>query len=138
MAPVKAKGLTREVMERLRLLIFATKITQAEIERRVGFSRGYLSQLLNGAVDMKLHHLLEIADAMGIEAGDFFAALFPRSRPAIFDALDDFRRSSRRENPVSLELARLYGYGIETIEDLRRRLQRCEDALQDLRQLGVL
>ncbi len=132
-----ARSTTLRILESLRLSIYLSKTTQREIERRVGFSRGYLSQLLGGTVDLKLWQLLAILHAIEMEPAAFFAELFPRRRN--LEILDRFHRQARdREKPLSLELARLYGFGIESVAEFRQRLERCEDALEELAELGLV
>ncbi len=123
--------LTSRILERVRLSIFFSDLSQRELERRIGFSRGYLSQLLGGAVELKLWQLLAILHAMELEPSEFFVELFPRRRqPALA------RRA--RQQPLSLELAQLYTFGIESMADFHERLERCEDALEELADLGIL
>lgn len=128
---------TRRLLKRLRVLIHVSARTQREIEQIAGFSRGYLSQILGGRAELKLRHLLMILEALDTCPADFFFQLFPRRRNRVLQALDGLRRDSRRfEQPLILDLARLYGYGIESLEDLERRLERCEDALERLAAAG--
>lgn len=133
---MKAKDETQRLVQRVRLLVYLSKLTQREIERRIGFSRGYLSQLLGGTVEMKLWHLLAVLDTLDMDPGEFFSEMFPRRRHRSLEMLDDIQRGAK--NPLNLELARLYGFGIESIDDFRERLERCEEALGELRKLGVL
>lgn len=127
------------VLRHLRLVIFLSKLSQRDIEERLGFSRGHLSQILGGTVELKWWQLLAILSVLEIEPGDFFAELFPRRRHRTLERLDDYRRRShKKHNPLGLELARLYSYGIESIADFHERLARCEDILEELAALGVV
>lgn len=125
------------ILERLRLLIYFSELTQREIEERVGFSRGHLSQLLGGTSDLKLWHLLAILRVMELAAGDFFGDLFSPHRSPALKTLDDVRRRSKGK-PLSFELAQLYAVGIESIADFSDRLERCEEALRELADRGAL
>lgn len=133
----KQSDVLSRVLERLRLLIYFSELTQREIEERVGFSRGHLSQLLGGTSDLKLWHLLAILRVMELEPGDFFGDLFSPHRSPALKTLDDVRRRSKGK-PLSFELARLYAVGIESIADFSDRLARCEEALGELAERGVL
>ena len=133
---MKAKEEAQRIIQRLRLAVYMSDLTQREIERRLDFSRGYLSQLLGGSVEMKLWQLLAVLHVIGLDPGDFFADVFPRRGHETADLAPDTPRGARK--PLSLELARLYGFGIESIDDFRERLERCEDALSHLRRLGIL
>jgi len=134
---VEARSLTLRILECLRLEIYLSKITQREIERRVGFSGGYLSQLLGGTVELKLWQLLAILHAIGTDPASFFSEAFPRRRSEeVITRLQP--EGQGRAKPLSLELARLYGFGIESVADFRERLERCEDALDELADLGFV
>lgn len=52
-------------------------MTQAELCRRGGFSRAYVSMLLSGKVDMpKFDRACEIADALGVTLEDFRTLMY--------------------------------------------------------------
>lgn len=132
-----AGALTTRILENIRLRFFQSDLSQREVETRLGFARGYLSRLLTGVVEIKYWQLLAILHAMDLEPADFFAELFPRRRHPALEALEDHRRRARGR-PLSRELARLFAFGIESILDLYQRLERCEAALDDLVDLGIL
>lgn len=132
-----SKDVTLRILERVRLRLHRSRLTQREVEKRVGFSRGYLSQLLAGTVELKYWQLLAILHALEIEPSEFFAELFPRHRHPALEALDDDGRQVQA-NPLSRELARLFAFGIESVLDFYERLVRCEEALDELAALGVL
>ena len=75
------KGMTQRILERLQLRIRRSKLTQRTIESRIGFSRGYLTHIFTGAVELKYWHLLAILSVMGLEPSELFRELFPRHRP---------------------------------------------------------
>ena len=114
----------------LRRCIAQSDLSQRKIEDHAGFSRGYLSQLLARNLELKLWHVVAILDALEVPPGEFFRRVFPRSPR---HALRGFQSSSQ---PLSEEtddlLARLYGHGVESLEDLRSRLARCERAVEEL------
>lgn len=127
------------IRERLRLLIHQAPMTQRQIERRAGFSKGYLSQLMCGNIDLKYHHLMTILGAAGISASDFFSELYPERPSRLLGALASFRRRSQPlDQQVRLQLTRLYGLGLASLDELSERLDRCEDALSELESLGIL
>lgn len=128
-----SKRETVRLLKRLRLLIQLSEKTQQEIESQAGFSSGYLSQMLNGHIEVKIRHLLVILDSIEIRPAELFLQLFPRRRNRISDVLETFkRRSGSFDKSLVRELARLYGYGIESLDDLEDRLDRCEHVLTEL------
>ena len=130
-----AQDTTHRIRERLRLLILRSPLTQRAVENRVGFSRGHLSQLLAGTLDLKYWHLLAILHAIEVEPSEFFAALFPRRRHPALEVLDDVACQTE-EGSLTYELTRLFASGIETLNDLGDRLVLCEEALDELADLG--
>jgi len=128
------------ILRRLKLLIHLSKPTQREIEERAGMSRGYLSQILGGNVELKLRHLFLVLEALAIEPREFFSQVYPGQRFDAFQAIEKLwvQGSRPSDRQLRLELARLYGFGIETVLELRHRLETCEAALRELEQLGIL
>jgi transcriptional regulator with XRE-family HTH domain len=60
----------------LRRTIAASGLSQRQLERRLGWGEGYLSQLLTGKVDLKLRHFFEIAATLDLDSGDLLAELY--------------------------------------------------------------
>lgn len=127
---------THRALAYLRDLVEDSDIPRSEIERRLAFSKGYLSQLLTGSIDLKLWQLVAILDTIGKTPTKFFSELFPRRRPA----QSPIRRNSRTAAglTVTRDVVLVYGFGIDAIRDLGRRLDRCEKALTKLHRCGVL
>jgi transcriptional regulator with XRE-family HTH domain len=58
-------------------------VTLPEVDRRLGWEEGTLSQILGGRVELKVRDLLDILKVSGIEERTFFATLYdlePRCR----------------------------------------------------------
>ncbi|MCP4654614.1 MAG: hypothetical protein GY856_04245 [bacterium] len=127
---------TRRALAYLRDLVEDSDIPHSEIERRLAFSRGYLSRLLTGSIDLKLWQLVGILDAIGETPAKFFSELFPRRPPSQLPT----RRKPRTAAglTVTRDVVLVYGFGIDAIRDLGRRLERCEKALAELHRSGVL
>lgn len=127
----------RPVLEEIRRLARVSGMSQRQVEERAGFSGGYLSQLLSERLDLKAWHVLAILDAIECEPGEFFSSVYP-DRPR-FPALRHFQETSQ---PLSQEtnevLGKLYGGGVESLQNLRRRLSRIEKAVVELESKGFL
>ncbi len=126
------------ILEAIRQRIRDSPLNQRKIEECSGFSRGYLSQLLNRNLELKVVHLLAILDALGIEPAAFFRDLYPDPRRP---GLAHFERQAQEgARPASHrhEMDPLHSVGLASLRTLRERLERCEDAVAQLEDLGVL
>ncbi len=136
--PPAVRQEVERIRDRLRLVIHQAPMTQRQIEERAGFSKGYLSQLMCGNIDLKFHHMVTILGAAGVSISDFFGELYPERPSRLLGALASFRRRSQPlDQQVRLQLTRLYGLGLASLDDLSERLDRCEDALAELESLGI-
>lgn len=77
----------------LRAAIRASGHTQRSIEETLEMGRGYLSQLLNGATEIKLRHVLQVCWVLGLSARELFFESLERSELLALAAA----RSARRE-----------------------------------------
>ena len=116
---------THEVLDRLRLLVHYSPETPRDLERRAGFSRGYLSQILGGQLPLRVEHLLALIVALGLEPAEFFGGLFTDSSFRLRRHGQPPRRRDATQ-ALSLELAKRYGVGLESLDDLLRRLEEYE------------
>jgi transcriptional regulator with XRE-family HTH domain len=65
------------LMQVLRILLRFSKIQNREIEKKLGFSAGYLSRLLSGRIDVKLSHILDLAAILELSPHELFAIALP-------------------------------------------------------------
>jgi transcriptional regulator with XRE-family HTH domain len=68
---------TAELTRFLKRMLSSLGFSQREVERRMGVSRGYLSRLFAGQLDLKIDHVVQIAEAVGVEAEEIFRYAFP-------------------------------------------------------------
>lgn len=130
------KSATGPALEEIRRLIRRSPYSQREVEARAGFSKGYISQLFARNLDLKVWHVLAILDALELNPGEFFFKVYPATR---YRALESFQRASKPLSPEMDELlGRLYKHGIESLDELRGRLDRCEQAVSRLEEMGYL
>ena len=48
------------------------KVTKRSIEQRRGWSHGYLTRLTSGVIELKLRHVLDILEVIGVSPTEFF------------------------------------------------------------------
>ena len=106
-------------------MIRRSDLSQRQVERKAGFSKGYLSQLLAQNLDLKVWHLLAILDVFAIPPAVFFERVFPTEETPL-----SLRRLARESEPVDgdtqSELEDLYQVDLEVLARLRRQLERHE------------
>ena len=89
------------------------------VERRAGWADGYLSQVLNQRVKLRMEHVLAVLGAVGVPPGRFVAAIFGSGAAgeiaegpgggeleALRGELDDLRRLAVRSAAEIEEQAR--------------------------------
>ena len=70
-------GNARTIEELKKLVFEESRFSAREVDRRVGWSENYLSQILRGGVELRVAHVLAILDVLGISPLDFWARVFP-------------------------------------------------------------
>lgn len=129
------------VLEAIRTMIRRSDLSQRQVEEEAGFSKGYLSQLLAHNLDLKMWHVLAILEVFDIEPADFFEDVFPRPKRVTLGgtALENFVDSSEPlPGDVEAAINQLYRMGVESLQELRMRLGRCEKAVDQLEAHGVV
>ncbi len=74
------KEQTAHLNKILKTAIGALGFSLREVERRLGLSRGYLTRLFAGEMDLKVDHVVDIAGVLGVEPEEIFRLAFPASR----------------------------------------------------------
>jgi transcriptional regulator with XRE-family HTH domain len=75
-----SEGQTEQLARVLKILLRFSKIQNQEIEKKLGFSGGYVSRLLSGKIDLKISHVLDLAAILDMEPHELFAIAFPQAR----------------------------------------------------------
>jgi transcriptional regulator with XRE-family HTH domain len=135
-APLDGRRASHHARGALRRQIQASPLSQCRIEQRAGFSRGYLSQVLAGNLDLKLSHVLAVLEALGVAPGRFFAGLYPDIRRTALATFRERRDRDLAHMPRNMDA--FYDLGIESLSGLRQRLERCERAVEQLEGLGIV
>jgi transcriptional regulator with XRE-family HTH domain len=75
---------TAQLSKTLKKAIGTLGVTQTEVERRLGLSRGYLSRLFAGEIDLKIDHVVRIGEVLGVEPEELLRLAFPapKSEPS--------------------------------------------------------
>ena len=132
----------KPLLDEIRRLVRLSDLSQRQVEKMAGFSKGYLSQLLGRNLDLKLWHVLAVLSALDVEPGDFFARAFPRRRSSATSKPGSLIEFAERSEPISDDMdrwvGRLYRDKTEALEHLHQRLERCEDALGRLQERGLV
>jgi len=125
------------VVEEIRTMIRRSELSQRRVEELAGFSKGYLSQLLAQNLDLKMWHVLTILDVFDMSPADFFESVFPRAHGG--SALGNFVDGSQPlSGDIEMSIHQLYRLGVESLNEMRMRLRRCEKAVDQLEARGVV
>ncbi len=84
--PIKTQRdeMVDRLRDELRRMVRASNSTQRALEEANGFTRGYLSQVLQGHVSLTAKHMFGITLALGVPPEELFQRLYgsgPQGRP---------------------------------------------------------
>jgi transcriptional regulator with XRE-family HTH domain len=71
---------TEHLIQTLRTAMRVLGFTNAELERRLGVSGGYLTRLFGGVMELRFEHIIDIARAMGLELEEILQLAYPQPR----------------------------------------------------------
>jgi len=106
------KPQTKHMIVVLKAVIRGLGFTNREVERRLGLSRGYLTRLFSGVMDLRYDHITEIADVIGVDPEDIFRLAYPPTQKPFTPAIQRLRETisnSSEETPLSLGSSPLAG-----------------------------
>lgn len=98
------KPQTKHMIVVLKATIRGLGFTNREVERRLGVSRGYLTRLFSGVMELRYDHVSEIAEAIGVEPEDIFRLAYPPTPKPFTPAVQRLREtidSSSESTPLS-------------------------------------
>src|SRR5215208_6424197 len=84
---------TQHVIQILRTAMRVLGLTNAEIERRLGVSGGYLTRLFGGVMELRFEHIVDISRAMGLEPEEVLQIAFPQPRNPPTEAAQRLRET---------------------------------------------
>jgi transcriptional regulator with XRE-family HTH domain len=82
----------RQAARLLESLIQAAGVPEAELERRLDVSPGYVGRVLSGEIELKLRHILSILRGLEIEPALFFESLYPTAPPGGTIRMEDLQQ----------------------------------------------
>ena len=71
----------QRLIQMLRVAMRILDVSNRDIEKQLGLSYGYLSRLYSGAIELKVEHILQILEVLGLTPAEFFHLAYPR-RPS--------------------------------------------------------
>jgi transcriptional regulator with XRE-family HTH domain len=124
---------------RLRDLLREHGRTFREIEEELGWSSGYLSQVLApGTPALKVEHVLQVLDVLGVAASEFFADLYglglpvrPEEGAGKWTIDPDQIERAVAEGARQLE-ERIKAEVGETVEEVQSRLRKAEEDVRSM------
>jgi transcriptional regulator with XRE-family HTH domain len=101
----------------------ATGLTAREIERRLGVGSGNLYRVIDGSLDLRIRHLIALADLLGVPPTDFLEMGCPSAMQRATGRLSDHIGASTRKSTSPATAATL---SIEQLTELIRNTVREE------------
>lgn len=68
----------QRLLQLLRVAMRLLDVSNRDIEKALGLSYGYLSRLFSGAIELKVEHILQIVEVLGLTPAEFFQLAYPR------------------------------------------------------------
>ncbi|HEX3130816.1 MAG TPA: helix-turn-helix transcriptional regulator [Thermoanaerobaculia bacterium] len=68
----------QRLMHVLRVAMRMLDVSNRDVEKKLGLSYGYLSRLFAGNIELKVEHVLQILDVLGLTPAEFFQLAYPR------------------------------------------------------------
>lgn len=68
----------RWILDTLKTAMRLLDVTNREVESRMGWSHGYLSRIFAGNIELRVEHVIDIANILGLSPSEFFDLAYPR------------------------------------------------------------
>jgi hypothetical protein len=96
----------RQLRQVLREAVQASRMPIREMERSLGIGHGSLYRMLDGDLDLRVRHLLALADLLGVPPTDFFELGCPDAMNGAKRRLTDWiGQSGRQIEPTAASLS---------------------------------
>lgn len=106
-----------------RQAVGAIQLPVREIERRLGVGSGNLYRVIDGSLDLRIRHLLALADLLGVSPTDFLEMGCPDAVQRATRRLSDWLGAPTQKSSSPATAAAL---SIEDLQDLIRKAVREE------------
>ena len=113
----------------LREAVYASGIPIREMERRLGIGHGNLYRMLDGSLDLRVRHLIALADILGVPPTDFLEMGCPDAVQRAKRGLSDLIGAPTRKSPAEPTAASL---SLADLKELIREAVREEMDKEDL------
>jgi Cro/C1-type HTH DNA-binding domain len=97
----------KQLRQVLREAVYACRMPIREMERRLGIGHGNLYHILDGTLDLRVRHLLQLADLMGIPPTDLLEFGCPDAISRAKRRLGDWigQKTSQTAQPTAASLS---------------------------------
>lgn len=68
----------QRLIQVLRVAMRILDVSNRDVEKKLNLSYGYLSRLFSGAIELKVEHILQIVDVLGLTPAEYFQLAYPR------------------------------------------------------------
>lgn len=105
----------------LREAVQASRKTNRELERILRLGSGNLARLLDGSLDLRVRHLVALAELLDVAPADFLELGFPEARRANQARLSDWIGAPRPADSLPATREELSGMIREIVEEILAR-----------------
>jgi len=67
----------RHVLDTLKAAIKVLGYSVRDIEKKLGYSQGYLSRVFSGSIELKMEHIIDVSAALGMAPEEMLAFVYP-------------------------------------------------------------
>ena len=111
---------SKRVLALLEESIRTSKVSLREVERRMGMGQGYLNSIFKGRIQLRVAHVYEIAQVLGVEPVSLFFGATPPKDPTWL--LKQLGLDPSRQTPPAALLAYLQALPVDR-EELRQMIR---------------
>ncbi|HZF14181.1 MAG TPA: helix-turn-helix transcriptional regulator [Thermoanaerobaculia bacterium] len=118
---------TQHVIDVLKQLMRAARLSNRDVERQLGVGGSYLSRLFAGTLELRFEHIVELGRVLGLAPHEFFQFVYPYPQDPPSETLVRLRQMLARLQPVPAAPA----YAAESAAALERDLTRAVASVLD-------